>query len=395
MSSSSLAVHQARSRSEGNGAIVRTHYDNLGEDHHHSDNIGDASSFQEQLARHVHKVQGKSRSSKYSGVSKSRSKRGGWDAKAYELKKVSSLGRWETEEEAARAVDVANLKLYAKLKDAGRILRLNFPVSYYSEAEQRGEAPLMLPKQAPLPSRRVNESGRRKYRGVLADIPYKYRKNGSHYDPNNPVPANQMRYRAYMSIENTMLYLGLYSTEEKAARIYDIATMRFRPKQTWRLNFPLADYNEEERKGECAELNELLDKKMRDKKHGKQFTLLIEKVEQNLKARMLREERDVVNAKLKKARTQSKGKKKAKRRRVTAGSPASAPVSGLAGIGTQASAAAMRELQDENKALREALERARATIAAQGDPDSDSSDSDYDPDDLASMDETLKNKTTL
>ena len=57
--------------------------------------------------------------------------------------------------------------------------------------------------------------------------------------------------------------------------------------------------------------------------------------------------------------------------------------------------AAMRELQDENKALREALERARATIAAQGDPDSDSSDSDYDPDDLASMDETLKNKTTL
>ncbi|KAK4417692.1 AP2-like ethylene-responsive transcription factor [Sesamum alatum] len=152
------------------------------------------------------------RSSRFRGVSKhrwtGRYEAHLWDKLSWNVtqKKKGKQGAYDDEEAAARAYDLAALKYW------GTSTFTNFPISDY-EAEI--EIMQTVTKEEYLASLRRKSSGFSrgvsKYRGVA-----RHHHNG------------RWEARIGRVFGNKYLYLGTYSTQEEAARAYDIAAIEYR-----------------------------------------------------------------------------------------------------------------------------------------------------------------------
>ncbi|KAF3444757.1 hypothetical protein FNV43_RR14450 [Rhamnella rubrinervis] len=152
------------------------------------------------------------RSSKFRGVSRhrwtGRYEAHLWDKLSWNTtqKKKGKQGAYDEEESAARAYDLAALKYW------GTSTFTNFPISDYEK-----EIELMhgVTKEEYLASLRRKSSGFSrgvsKYRGVA-----RHHHNG------------RWEARIGRVFGNKYLYLGTYSTQEEAARAYDIAAIEYR-----------------------------------------------------------------------------------------------------------------------------------------------------------------------
>ncbi|EYU34109.1 hypothetical protein ABFS82_08G020200 [Erythranthe guttata] len=152
------------------------------------------------------------RSSKFRGVSKhrwtGRYEAHLWDKLTWNItqKKKGKQGAYDDEEAAARAYDLAALKYW------GNSTFTNFPISDY-----KTEIEIMqnMTKEEYLASLRRKSSGFSrgvsKYRGVA-----RHHHNG------------RWEARIGRVFGNKYLYLGTYSTQEEAARAYDIAAIEYR-----------------------------------------------------------------------------------------------------------------------------------------------------------------------
>ncbi|MBA0571869.1 hypothetical protein Golob_002238 [Gossypium lobatum] len=152
------------------------------------------------------------RSSRFRGVSRhrwtGRYEAHLWDKLSWNItqKKKGKQGAYDEEEAAARAYDLAALKYW------GTSTFTNFPISDY---EKEIEIMQTLTKEEYLASLRRKSSGFS--RGVS-----KYRGVARHH--------NNGRWEARIGrvFGNKYLYLGTYSTQEEAARAYDIAAIEYR-----------------------------------------------------------------------------------------------------------------------------------------------------------------------
>ncbi|KAL0461644.1 UNVERIFIED_CONTAM: Ethylene-responsive transcription factor WRI1 [Sesamum latifolium] len=132
---------------------------------------------------------------------------------------LNSSGAYDDEEAAARAYDLAALKYW------GTSTSTNFPISDY---EKEIEVMETITKEEYLASLRRNSSGFSrgvsKYRGVA-----RHHHNG------------RWEARIGRVFGNKYLYLGTYSTQEEAARAYDIAAIEYRGMNAI-TNFDLSNY---------------------------------------------------------------------------------------------------------------------------------------------------------
>ncbi|BAT74566.1 hypothetical protein VIGAN_01226200 [Vigna angularis var. angularis] len=155
------------------------------------------------------------RSSRFRGVSRHRWTgrfeahlwdKGTWNPTQKKKGKQVYLGAYNDEEAAARAYDLAALKYW------GTSTFTNFPVSDY---EKEIEIMKTVTKEEYLASLRRRSSGFSrgvsKYRGVA-----RHHHNG------------RWEARIGRVFGNKYLYLGTYSTQEEAARAYDIAAIEYR-----------------------------------------------------------------------------------------------------------------------------------------------------------------------
>ncbi|CAN1349048.1 Ethylene-responsive transcription factor WRI1 [Linum perenne] len=155
------------------------------------------------------------RSSRFRGVSRHRWTgryeahlwdKGSWNPTQKKKGKQVYLGAYDEEESAARAYDLAALKYW------GMSAFTNFPVSDY---ENELEIMKNVTKEEYLASLRRRSSGFSrgvsKYRGVA-----RHHHNG------------RWEARIGRVFGNKYLYLGTYSTQEEAARAYDIAAIEYR-----------------------------------------------------------------------------------------------------------------------------------------------------------------------
>ncbi|KAG8501580.1 hypothetical protein CXB51_003927 [Gossypium anomalum] len=152
------------------------------------------------------------RSSRFRGVSRhrwtGRYEAHLWDKLSWNItqKKKGKQGAYDEEEAAARAYDLAALKYW------GTSTFTNFPISDYAKEIEIMQT---LTKEEYLASLRRKSSGFS--RGVS-----KYRGVARHH--------NNGRWEARIGrvFGNKYLYLGTYSTQEEAARAYDIAAIEYR-----------------------------------------------------------------------------------------------------------------------------------------------------------------------
>ncbi|XP_027351406.1 AP2-like ethylene-responsive transcription factor At1g16060 [Abrus precatorius] len=152
------------------------------------------------------------RSSKFRGVSRhrwtGRFEAHLWDKLSWNItqKKKGKQGAYDEEESAARAYDLAALKYW------GTSTFTNFPISDY---EKEVEIMQTMTKEEYLATLRRKSSGFSrgvsKYRGVA-----RHHHNG------------RWEARIGRVFGNKYLYLGTYSTQEEAARAYDIAAIEYR-----------------------------------------------------------------------------------------------------------------------------------------------------------------------
>uniref|UniRef100_A0A804IJ90 AP2/ERF domain-containing protein n=1 Tax=Musa acuminata subsp. malaccensis TaxID=214687 RepID=A0A804IJ90_MUSAM len=155
------------------------------------------------------------RSSRFRGVSRHRWTgrfeahlwdKGSWNATQRKKGKQVYLGAYDDEEAAARAYDLAALKYW------GPSTYTNFQVSDYDKEIQVMQS---VTKEEYLASIRRKSSGFSrgvsKYRGVA-----RHHHNG------------RWEARIGRVFGNKYLYLGTYSTQEEAARAYDIAAIEYR-----------------------------------------------------------------------------------------------------------------------------------------------------------------------
>ncbi|KAL3723246.1 hypothetical protein ACJRO7_035432 [Eucalyptus globulus] len=152
------------------------------------------------------------RSSRFRGVSRhrwtGRYEAHLWDKLSWNVtqKKKGKQGAYDEEEAAARAYDMAALKYW------GTSTITNFPISDY---EKEIEIMQTVTKEEYLASLRRKSSGFSrgvsKYRGVA-----RHHHNG------------KWEARIGRVFGNKYLYLGTYSTQEEAARAYDIAAIEYR-----------------------------------------------------------------------------------------------------------------------------------------------------------------------
>ncbi|CAI9777368.1 unnamed protein product [Fraxinus pennsylvanica] len=152
------------------------------------------------------------RSSKFRGVSRhrwtGRYEAHLWDKMSWNVsrKKKGKQGAYNDDEDAARAYDLAALKYW------GTSTFTNFPVSDY---EKELEYMQTVTKEEYLASLRRKSSGFS--RGVS-----KYRGVARHHN------SGRWEARIGRVFGNKYLYLGTYSTQEEAARAYDIAAIEYR-----------------------------------------------------------------------------------------------------------------------------------------------------------------------
>ncbi|KAJ8558533.1 hypothetical protein K7X08_034062 [Anisodus acutangulus] len=155
------------------------------------------------------------RSSRFRGVSRHRWTgryeahlwdKGSWNVTQKKKGKQVYLGAYDEEESAARAYDLAAIKYW------GTSAFTNFPISDY---EKEIEIMQTVTKEEYLVSLRRRSSGFArgvsKYRGVA-----RHHHNG------------RWEARIGRVFGNKYLYLGTYSTQEEAARAYDIAAIEYR-----------------------------------------------------------------------------------------------------------------------------------------------------------------------
>ncbi|KAJ1443709.1 DNA-binding domain superfamily [Sesbania bispinosa] len=152
------------------------------------------------------------RSSRFRGVSRhrwtGRFEAHLWDKLSWNItqKKKGKQGAYDEEESAARAYDLAALKYW------GTSTFTNFPISDY---ENEIEIMQTMTKEEYLATLRRKSSGFSrgvsKYRGVA-----RHHHNG------------RWEARIGRVFGNKYLYLGTYSTQEEAARAYDIAAIEYR-----------------------------------------------------------------------------------------------------------------------------------------------------------------------
>ncbi|EEF45016.1 conserved hypothetical protein [Ricinus communis] len=166
----------------------------------------------EQQAHQISAATTVKRSSRYRGVSRhrwtGRFEAHLWDKLSWNVtqKKKGKQGAYDEEESAARAYDLAALKYW------GTSTFTNFPISDY---EKEIEIMQTVTKEEYLASLRRKSSGFSrgvsKYRGVA-----RHHHNG------------RWEARIGRVFGNKYLYLGTYSTQEEAARAYDIAAIEYR-----------------------------------------------------------------------------------------------------------------------------------------------------------------------
>ncbi|KAK7295333.1 hypothetical protein RJT34_18239 [Clitoria ternatea] len=179
-------------------------------------NSGDDSHQQQQLPQQQvgenSTINSTKRSSRFRGVSRhrwtGRFEAHLWDKLSWNItqKKKGKQGAYDEEESAARAYDLAALKYW------GISTFTNFPVSDY---EKEIEIMHTMTKEEYLATLRRKSSGFSrgvsKYRGVA-----RHHHNG------------RWEARIGRVFGNKYLYLGTYSTQEEAARAYDIAAIEYR-----------------------------------------------------------------------------------------------------------------------------------------------------------------------
>jgi hypothetical protein len=169
-------------------------------------------------------------SSKYTGVSLVK-KSGRWEAQCKIGGKSTSLGQFANEEEAARAVD--RMQLWSCKADGREKeeVKLNFPLSEYSDDEVAALQSLtreeIIQKLRRKEERVAKQSS--KYTGVTL-----YTRTG--------------RWKAQCAIGGKTTSLGYFDSEEEAARAWD--RMRLwsckadgKRKEEVQLNFPLSEYS--------------------------------------------------------------------------------------------------------------------------------------------------------